>query len=105
MGPPQSDRSQVHQAFINLVVYLVGGVVVLCFYLNYYILEQYFIALFWAAVISIPLWQVKTHLLVSFLEWSVSSVMIEHEDGVVVGGDLHEDGVEYVVRINMVCAV
>ncbi|CAD7955769.1 unnamed protein product [Amoebophrya sp. A25] len=61
-GALVDKRSTVHSAFIHLVVYLIGLGVVGIFYLNYFVLESYFLALFWATVASIPLFQVKNWL-------------------------------------------
>lgn len=50
-------------AFINFIVYFCGTLILIGFYFNYYVLEQYFLALFWAVVVSIPLFQIKQRIL------------------------------------------
>ncbi|CAD7957743.1 unnamed protein product [Amoebophrya sp. A120] len=65
-------RTTVHSAFIHLVVHLIGLFVVGIFYLNYFVLESYFLALFWATVASIPMFEVKKQLFVWVLAFFLS---------------------------------
>lgn len=52
-----------NQAFVQLIVNVLGCGVLFCFYYNYRVLEAYFLALFWATICSIPMFQLKTWLI------------------------------------------
>eukprot|EP00820_Chromera_velia_P013607 Cvel_24050.t1-p1 / transcript=Cvel_24050.t1 / gene=Cvel_24050 / organism=Chromera_velia_CCMP2878 / gene_product=hypothetical protein / transcript_product=hypothetical protein / location=Cvel_scaffold2557:25099-26579(+) / protein_length=392 / sequence_SO=supercontig / SO=protein_coding / is_pseudo=false len=56
--PPETTSAMVH-----FVVNVIGVLCLLCIYYNYVILEAYFYALFWAVVVSIPLFHVKMTLI------------------------------------------
>eukprot|EP00397_Hematodinium_sp_SG-2012_P005815 GEMP01005839.1.p1 GENE.GEMP01005839.1~~GEMP01005839.1.p1 ORF type:complete len:795 (+),score=139.79 GEMP01005839.1:303-2687(+) len=63
----KSLQNIANQAFVQLVVNVVGCVVLFCFYYNYRVLEAYFLALFWAVMCSIPMFQLKTWLIKSIV--------------------------------------
>ncbi|CAE7331836.1 Tmem245, partial [Symbiodinium necroappetens] len=53
------DQAFARLAFIFLVVNVAGGLVLTAFYYNFTAFEVYIMSLFWAGIISIPLYQVK----------------------------------------------
>lgn len=58
-GLVSSDQAFARLAFIFLVVHVAGGLVLTAFYYNFAAFEVYIMSLFWAMIISIPLYQVK----------------------------------------------
>lgn len=54
-----SLQAYARLAFIFLVVHVAGGLVLTAFYYNFTAFEVYIMALFWAMIVSIPLYQVK----------------------------------------------
>eukprot|EP00435_Cladocopium_sp_Y103_P064063 s136_g25.t1 len=53
------DQAFARLAFIFFVVHLAGGLVLIAFYYNFAAFEVYIMSLFWAMIVSIPLYQVK----------------------------------------------
>eukprot|EP00434_Breviolum_minutum_P023896 symbB.v1.2.021086.t1/scaffold1805.1/size100715/5 len=53
------DQAFARLAFIFMVVHVAGGLVLTAFYYNFTAFEVYIMSLFWAMIVSIPLYQVK----------------------------------------------
>ena len=70
-------------AFIFLVVQVAGGLVLIAFYYNLAAFEVYILALFWAMIVSIPLYQVK----ISIIELIFSQLLRESYEVVALEGE------------------
>lgn len=60
------------QAFVGLVVHLIGLAVLVACYYNLYVLDDYILALFWAVICSIPVFRIKIrviHAMLGMLHW------------------------------------
>ncbi|CEM26380.1 unnamed protein product [Vitrella brassicaformis CCMP3155] len=55
-----SIRKETERAVVQFGVNVIGFLFILCIYYNYVILQGYFYALFWAIILSIPLFSIKT---------------------------------------------
>eukprot|EP00920_Eleutheroschizon_duboscqi_P039198 GHVT01094414.1.p1 GENE.GHVT01094414.1~~GHVT01094414.1.p1 ORF type:complete len:268 (-),score=10.63 GHVT01094414.1:127-930(-) len=60
LGMGRSSVAQyTESAVVHFIVYLFGLLLCLCIYYNYVVLQAYFLALFWAVIFSVPLYQIK----------------------------------------------